>query len=191
MLERQVKLLSDGIAGENHNSCAKQIFGMTLTCIGINVKYNSGDRYAPKQALADLLQDLKVHVGPDKKRVSWPLLWQWQRWQGAETDASTFPYICQLSTRDNPKDCWERAVTACKSWVEQWEGVDRPYMGNGTPGYPLESTCCHQYLIWSMQMRFFFCDAFMEETSFWDLNSIRFVLLNHRLRTWQANYFLL
>ena len=83
MLESQVKLLSlwDEL-GIPHELC-KQIFGMTLTIIGIKVNDNSLTFMLPKQALDDLLQELQEFmVWPDRKRGCHGHCGSGKGWQG-------------------------------------------------------------------------------------------------------------
>ena len=83
MPRNQIKLLSLwdelGIPHQPH----KQVFGPTLTIIGIYVNPNSLTFTLPKQALDELLQEIEEFtVWSEKKHgASWSL-WKWQRLTG-------------------------------------------------------------------------------------------------------------
>jgi len=79
MPRNQVKLLSLwdklGIPHQPHN----QIFGLTLTIIGIYVNLNSLTFTLPKQALDELLQEIEDFTIWSEKKHS--ALWALQKWQ--------------------------------------------------------------------------------------------------------------
>jgi len=167
MLESQVKLLSLWDELRIPHEPHKQLFGMTLTIISIEVNANSLTFMLPKQALDNLLQELQEFTAwPDRKRgASWTLR-QWQRLAGwMNWCFDIFPTIHLAFNNVYPKIAG-KDQSLMKIWVNNDVWADLKWaMGhlrNSLGVYLLSS------VIWNVEDadEIIFCNACMDRLAF-------------------------